>query len=106
MAIVIARSLSTSHVAARNNISQPKCQWDNFIFDSEMASLMADAMLMHGVMAGIFAFLVAVVFGARGARKRRGGGEDNGPESHSSSSSGSQGKRIKKFKSDGTPVYE
>ena len=69
---------------------------------------MADAMLMYGVTAGIFAFLVAVVFGARGARKRRGGGEDSGPESHStsSSSSGSQGKRIKKFKSDGTPVYE
>lgn len=69
---------------------------------------MADAMLMYGVTAGIFAFLVAVVFGARGARKRRGGGEDSGAESHStfSSSSGSQGKRIKKFKSDGTPVYE
>jgi hypothetical protein len=33
---------------------------------------MADAMLMYGVTAGIFAFLVAVIFGARGARKRRG----------------------------------
>lgn len=67
---------------------------------------MADAMFMFGVTAGIFAFLVAVCFGARGARKRRGGGGESEPESHSSSSSGSEGKRIKKFKSDGTPVYE
>jgi hypothetical protein len=67
---------------------------------------MADAMLMYGVTTGIFAFLVAVVFGARGARKRRGPGEGNEPESHSSSSSGGGGKKIKKFKPDGTPVYE
>jgi hypothetical protein len=68
---------------------------------------MADAVFMYGVTAGIFAFLVAVVFGARGARKRRGPAEEGESESHSSSSSSSGGgRRIKKFKSDGTPVYE
>jgi hypothetical protein len=66
---------------------------------------MADAMFMYGVTTGIFAFLVAVVFGARGARRRRGSGEEAGG-SNSSSSSGDEGKRIKKFKSDGTPVHE
>ena len=65
---------------------------------------MADAMFMYAVTTGIFAFLLAVCFGARGARKRRGPGEEAG-ESHSTDSSGGEGKRIKKFKSDGTPVY-
>jgi hypothetical protein len=67
---------------------------------------MADAMFMYGVTTGIFAFLVAVTFGARGARRRRGPREESEPESHSFGSSGGQGRRIKKFKSDGTPVYE
>lgn len=62
---------------------------------------MADAMFMYWVTAGIFAFLVAVVFGSRGARKRHGSG-DHMDESHSSGSE-SEGKR-KKFKSDGTPA--
>jgi len=66
---------------------------------------MADAMFMYGVTTGVFAFLVAVCFGARGARGRRGSGEEVG-EAHSSGSSGGEGRRIKKFKSDGTPVYE
>jgi hypothetical protein len=78
---------------------------DNFIFDNKLASLMADEMFMYAVTTGIFAFLVAVCFGARGARKRRGPGEEV-EESHSSGSSGGEGRRIKKFKSDGTPVYE
>jgi len=64
---------------------------------------MADAMFMYGVTAGIFAFLVAVVFGARGARKRH-EPEGETTEKHSSASSSKEGKKIKKFKSDGTPV--
>jgi hypothetical protein len=69
---------------------------------------MADAVFMYGVTTGIFVFLVAVLFASRGTRKRHGGAEEMA-ESHSgsgSSSSGNEGKRIKKFKSDGTPVYE
>lgn len=65
---------------------------------------MADAMFMYSVTAGIFAFLVAILFGSRGARKRHGSEDRVEPESHSSSSSGDGGKRIKKFKSDGTPA--
>ena len=66
---------------------------------------MADEMFMYAVTTGIFAFLVAVCFGARGARKRRGPGEE-AEESHPSGSSSGEGRRVKKFKSDGTPVYE
>ena len=65
---------------------------------------MADAMFMYSVTAGIFAFLVAILFGSRGARKHRGSDDPVEPEPHSSSSSGDGGKRIKKFKSDGTPA--
>ena len=64
---------------------------------------MADAMFMYAVTTGIFVFLVAVVFGSRGVRKRR-EPEEERSESHSTSSS--EGRRIKKFKSDGTPVYD
>jgi hypothetical protein len=68
---------------------------------------MADAPFMYSVAAGIFAFLVAVLFGSRAMRKR---GEPEKQsvetESHSSSGQGSEGRRIKRFKSDGTPVYE
>ena len=60
---------------------------------------MADALLMYGVATGIFVFLVAVVFGARGARKRRGSSD----HMEHSSSSGNEGKR-KKLRSDGTPA--
>ena len=67
---------------------------------------MADAMFMYGVTTGIFVFLVAVCFGARAAHKRGGSANDES-ESHShSGSSGNEGKKVKKFKSDGTPVYE
>jgi hypothetical protein len=37
---------------------------------------MADAMFMYAVVAGIFALLVGVTFGARGARYRSGRQED------------------------------
>lgn len=68
---------------------------------------MADAMFMYTITAGVFAFLVAILFGARGARRRHGSGEDHvEPESHSSSGSSDGGKRIKRLKSDGTPAHE
>jgi hypothetical protein len=68
---------------------------------------MAEEMFMYTVTAGIFAFLVAVLFGTRAARKRK-EPEDRSVQTESSfsGSSGSGGKRIKRFKSDGTPVYE
>ncbi len=69
---------------------------------------MADATFMYAVTTGIFAFLVAVLFGSRAARKR-GEPKDESIETESqpsSSGSGSEGRRIKRFKSDGTPVYE
>ena len=68
---------------------------------------MAEEMFMYTVTAGIFAFLVAVLFGTRAARKRKEPEERSvQTESSVSESSGSGGKRIKRFKSDGTPVYE
>lgn len=70
---------------------------------------MADAMFMYGVTTGIFAFLVAILFGSRAAHKRGGSDEGHGgsdSHSHASNASGSEGKKVKKFKSDGTPVYE
>ena len=68
---------------------------------------MAEEMFMYTVTAGIFSFLVAVLFGTRAARKRK-EPEDKPVQTESSfsGSSGSGGKRIKKFKSDGSPVYE
>jgi len=76
---------------------------DNFIFDGPLDNDMADAVFMYGVTAGIFAFLVAILFVSRGARKRH-GSEDEMPETHPSGSSAKEGKKIKKFKSDGTPA--
>lgn len=67
---------------------------------------MADAMFMDGVTTGIFAFLVAVCFGAKAAHKRHGSDEGHGESESYSGGSGNQGRKIKKFKSDGTPVYE
>jgi hypothetical protein len=80
---------------------------ENLIFYNNSNNAMADAGFMYTVTAGIFVFLVAVLFGSRAARKR--GQRMEGSvetESHSSSSSGSEGRRIKRFKSDGTPAYE
>ncbi|MEW6603906.1 MAG: hypothetical protein AB1351_04365 [Thermoproteota archaeon] len=67
---------------------------------------MADAMFMYGVTTGIFAFPVAICFGARAAHKRHGSDEGLGVSESHFGGSGNQGRRIKKFKSDGTPVYE
>ncbi len=81
---------------------------ESLIFDNWLAFAMADAMFMYGVVAGIFAFLVAILFGSRAAHKRGRSEDPGGAESHShaSNASGNEGKRVKKFKSDGTPVYE
>jgi hypothetical protein len=71
---------------------------------------MADATFMYGVTTGIFAFLVAILFGSRARRKHQEpekGSFESQTESYSSSSSGSEesgGRRIKRFKSDGTPA--
>lgn len=89
---------------------------ENLIFDSYQTNLMAEEMFMYTVTAGIFVFLVAVLFGTRAARKRK-EPEDRPVETKSSfsgdetrtyekGSSGSEGKRIKRFKSDGTPIYD
>ncbi|MDQ4101250.1 MAG: hypothetical protein M3115_03570 [Thermoproteota archaeon] len=71
---------------------------------------MAEETFMFAVTTGIFAFLVAVLFGTRAARKRK-EPEENPVETTESSFTGSSGsggggRRIKRFKSDGTPVYE
>jgi hypothetical protein len=80
---------------------------ENLIFDNHPCNLMAEEAFMYAVTTGIFAFLVAVLFGTRAVRKRK--EPENRPvetESSFSGSSGSEGKRIKRFKSDGSPVYE
>lgn len=67
---------------------------------------MADAIFMYGVTTGVFAFLVAILFVSRGARGRH---EQEKEAAESQSSAGKlsgEGRRIKKFKSDGTPVYD
>lgn len=80
---------------------------ENLIFDNHPCNLMAEEAFMYAVTTGIFAFLVAVLFGTRAVRKRK--EPENRPvetESSFSGSSGSGERRIKRFKSDGTPVYE
>ena len=71
---------------------------------------MAEETFMYAVTAGIFAFLVAILFGTRASRKRKEPEEKpiETESSFSESSGGSEsgGRRIKRFKSDGTPVYE
>lgn len=66
---------------------------------------MADSMFMYGVTTGVFIILVAILFASR-ARRRYRSEDDVEPKLHSSSSGGpvDGGRRIKKFKSDGTPV--
>lgn len=68
-------------------------------------------MFMYWVTAGIFAFLVAVVFGARAKRYRAGYTPDIVHEGHSSgeshdshSRSEGGGKKMKKYTSDGKPT--
>jgi hypothetical protein len=80
---------------------------ENLIFDNHPCNFMAEEAFMYAVTTGIFAFLVAVLFGTRAVRKRK--EPENRPvetESSFSGSSGSGGKRVKRFKSDGTPVSE
>jgi hypothetical protein len=68
---------------------------------------MADATFMYAVTAGIFVFLVAILFGSRAARKRHGTEKESiETESGSSADNSSEGRRIKRFRSDGTPVYD
>jgi hypothetical protein len=63
---------------------------------------MADSMFMYAVTAGVFVFLAGLLAATKGARGRSRHEETQG--AHSSGSN--DGKRIKKFKSDGTPVYD
>ena len=68
---------------------------------------MAEEMFMYAVTTGVFVVLVAILFGTRAAHKRKEPEEKSvETESQFSGSSGSGGKRIKRFKSDGTPAYE
>jgi len=69
---------------------------------------MADSIFMFVVTTTIFIFLMAILFGLRAHRCRRSELADAETNLHSNSSSGSAGKgrRIKKFKSDGTLVSE
>ena len=68
---------------------------------------MADEVFMYAVTTGIFAFLTAILFGSRAARKRHEQKEDSAvAETETYGSSEGGGKRIKRFKSDGTPSYE
>ena len=94
----------TTITKSNNHIVTEK---EKLIFDIHPSNLMAEEMFMYTVTTGIFAFLVAVLFGTRAVRKRK--EPENKPvetESSYSGSSGSGGKRIKRFKSDGSPVYE
>jgi hypothetical protein len=80
---------------------------ENLIFNNYPTNRMAEEMFMYGVTAGVFAFLVAILFVTRGAHKRKEPENKSvETESHFSGSPGSGGKRIKRFKSDGSPVYE
>ena len=63
---------------------------------------MADSMFMYAVTAGVFVFLVGLLAATKGARGRRGHEETSAAHSGGSNDE----KRIKKFKSDGTPVYD
>ena len=91
-----------------NQEEQSRClKRENLIFDNYPSNLMAEETFMYAVTTGIFAFLVAVLFGTRAVRKRKEPEEKPvETESSYSGSSGSGGKRIKRFRSDGTPVYE
>jgi len=70
---------------------------------------MAEEVFMFAVTTGMFVFLTALLFGTRAARKRNEPGSSSVEAESSfsgSSGSGGEGRRIKRFKSDGTPVYE
>lgn len=76
---------------------------------------MADEIFMFAVMAGTMAALAALLFISRGRRTRSRSAEirENVPSSSSSSTSSSSsknqsenGKKAKKYTSDGKPVYD
>lgn len=73
---------------------------------------MADEIFMFAVMAGTMAALAALLFISRGRRTRSRSAEirENVPSSSSSSSSkknqSENGKKAKKYTSDGKPVYD
>jgi hypothetical protein len=75
-------------------------------------SMMADQMFMFGTMAGTMAALAAVLFVSRGIRRRANkisnkGSSFSPSDSQSSKVSGTnKGKKVKRYNSDGTPVYE
>lgn len=80
---------------------------EKLIFEYKSIIVMADEVFMYAVTTGIFAFLTAILFGSRAARKRHEQKEESTvTETESYSGSGGEGRRIKRFKSDGTPVNE
>jgi hypothetical protein len=80
---------------------------ENLIFDLKSIIVMAEEVFMYAVTTGIFAFLTAILFGSRAARKRQDRKEDSAvAETESYSGSGGEGRRIKRFRSDGSPVNE
>lgn len=70
------------------------------------AVAMADAIFMYSVTTGVFAFLVAILFASRGVRGRHGQEKEAAESQSSAGKLSGEGRRIKKFKSDGTPVYD
>jgi hypothetical protein len=70
------------------------------------AVAMADAIFMYSVTTGVFAFLVAILFASRGLRRRHGQEKEVAESQSSAGKLSGEGRRIKKFKSDGTPVYD
>jgi hypothetical protein len=79
---------------------------ERLIFDNNLANFMADATFMYAVTAGIFVFLVAILFGSRATRKRHATGKESTESESESSGNSNEGRRIKRFRSDGTPVYD
>jgi hypothetical protein len=75
-------------------------------------STMADQMFMFATMAGTMAAFAAVLFVSRGIRSRANKIGNKGSSfspSDSQSSKGNvtnKGKKVKRYNSDGTPVYE
>jgi hypothetical protein len=85
---------------------------DMFNFNLGKDSTMADQMFMFATMAGTMAALAAVLFVSRGIRKRATKVSNRGSSFSPSDSQSSKGngtdksKKVKRYNSDGTPVYE
>ena len=73
---------------------------------------MADQLFMYMTMAGTMAAFAALLFVSRGTRTRSGGltatssSTSAGSTSSSSSSFDNAGRKVKKYSSDGKPIYE